>query len=576
MILARLRAVYPGWWLAGAASVSLATSAGMTFWAFGLYVEPLEEEFGWSRAVIAAGVSLTLLVSALTAPIVGRLVDRYGPRAVIAVGTPTTAALYLAMSQFQVLWQFFLLLGILAFFRTFMFYIPLTTLITRWFTRRRATAMGIATSGFGLGGLVFLPLMAVAISAVGWRASFWVAAGLVLVINGVLLLFARDDPSDRWAEQEQEGDSRAGPTDRGLVPLDSSARVFRTRVFWLAAAGFSLFFFAQWAFLFHAIPFFEGEGLSTGQAALILSGAAGLGVFLRLSTGFFIDRLRSYEALAVAVLLLMAAALCTLLISSSLGAILFFAVLWGIGSGIGPLLEPMLVGRLFGRKNYATAYGALDGVDVTVAIAGPWIGGLLFDLTGAYTAGLALYGIAFLAGSAAFAILVRETRRLERSLAGRSEVADRRREAATLDSLAPVYNSLGRPHEALNHCRQALAMAREVGDRRGEAAVLSNLAALYHKLLRPNRPWRFCEVGDHSSEGLILNGLGAICGDLGRPLEALQHYRQALAILHEVGDRGAEGAVLSNLAALYHKLLRPNRPWRFSQRWARPTPRALP
>ena len=208
-----LRAIYPGWWLAIGTSLSLGLVAGMSFWAFGLFVDPLQAEFGWSGSVLGGAVSLSLLVSGLASPLVGRLVDRYQPRRVILIGSAATVLGYLLLAGVRELWQFLALMAFLAFFRAWIFYVPFTTLITRWFSRRRATAMGIATSGFGVGGLVFLPFMSELLSIAGWRAAFGIAALLVLVVNGLFVLFARNDPPQAMAARELANPTPVGTTD---------------------------------------------------------------------------------------------------------------------------------------------------------------------------------------------------------------------------------------------------------------------------------------------------------------------------------------------------------------------------
>jgi sugar phosphate permease len=403
----RLLTIYPGWWLALGASLSLGVVAGTTFWAFGLLAGPLEAEFGWSRATIAAAASLTLLISGCASPVVGRLVDRYQPRAVIAVGSVMTALAFVLLSRVTELWHFLALLVLLSFFRTWIFYVPFTTLVTTWFARRRATAMGIATSGFGLGGLLVMPAMGEVISALGWRESFLAAAALVLLVNGAFVLLARNRPPLRWLDHESRSPAApSAPPAEGLYSTDGKSP-FGTFVFWLMAAGFALFFFAQWAFLFHGPQFFTHAGLAPREAALLFGASAGLGVFLRLASGALIDRVVRIELLAAGVLCSMAAAV--LLLTVGLGAPLLaaFVLLWGVGSGIGPALEPLLVSRVFGRKQYATVYGAMDGVDTVVSIPGPWIGGLLLDTTGSYAPVLVLYGAVFLIGAASFGWLAR-------------------------------------------------------------------------------------------------------------------------------------------------------------------------
>jgi sugar phosphate permease len=389
-------------------SLSLGVVAGTTFWAFGLLAGPLEAEFGWSRSTIAAAVSLTLLVSGLASPLVGRLVDRYGPRAVIAVGSVATAASFALLTRVEQLWQLFVLMALLSFFRTWIFYVPFTTLVTRWFVRRRATAMGVATSGFGLGGLIFLPVVAEVVSRVGWRASFLMAAALVLLANGAFAALVRDTPPERWAHVEA-GDARARFAQDGVWRVDGAGAAMRAPAFWLMAAGFALFFFAQWAFLFHGPQFLERAGFASRDAALVFGCAAGLGVVLRLATGTLIDRVRRVELLAAGVLCTMAVAVLLLTLGTAPSLLVVFALLWGVGSGLGPALEPLLVGRAFGRRHYAVLYGTMDGVDTVISIPGPWLGGLLFDLTGSYAPVLLLYGATFLVGAVAFALLARLT-----------------------------------------------------------------------------------------------------------------------------------------------------------------------
>jgi MFS family permease len=412
-VVGRLRAVYPGWWVALGSSLSLGVVAGTTFWAFGLLPAPLEAEFGWSRSAIAAAVSLTLLVSGLASPLVGRLVDRHGPRAVILAGSAATAAVFALLPRVEQLWQLFVLLALLAFLRTWIFYVPFTTLVTRWFVRRRATAMGIATSGFGLGGLVFLPLIAEVVDRVGWRASFVLGAVLVLLVNGAFVLLVRDAPPERWAGHERGDAAPSRSATEGVWAVERAGAAMRAPAFWLMAGGFALFFFAQWAFLFHGPQVLERAGFSARDAALVFGGAAGLGVVLRLTSGALIDRVRRVELLAAGVLCVMAAAVLLLTLGASPPVLVGFALLWGIGSGIGPALEPLLVGRAFGRRHYAVLYGTMDGVDTVVSIPGPWLGGLLLDLSGSYTPVLLLYGAAFLGGAAGFAALARLTARQE-------------------------------------------------------------------------------------------------------------------------------------------------------------------
>ena len=405
--------MYRGWWMACGGCVCMGMVAVMAVSAYGLYLEPLKREFGWSQTAISTAFGVTFIIAALASPLVGRLVDHHGPRRVMAAGTVVTACLYLGLSQVTAFWHLFLILGFLAFFQVWIFYIPLTCYVTRWFRRRRATAMAIVTSGFGFGGLMFLPLMAGTIDVIGWRDSLVAAGGITVLVNGTFLLLFRDTPDSRCVQPE-ESSPAADQSEDGLLVLATPREMFRRAAFWLLVGGFSFFFFAQWAFLFHAIPFFESRGLASGDAALVLSAAAGLGVFLRLCAGLAIDRLRYHEPLAAAALFTMACATVLLMVSNTWLALGLFVVLWGVGSGIAPLLQPLVISRVFGMRHYGTVYGTSDGLDTMGVICGTWLGVLLLNVTGSYETILALYACAFLFGGISLVGLSRVSHSSER------------------------------------------------------------------------------------------------------------------------------------------------------------------
>jgi sugar phosphate permease len=411
-VRAALGRVYPGWWVAGWACLSLGVVSGLGFWAFGLFVDPLQTEFGWSTTTLAGAVSVSMLVSGLASPLVGRLVARYHPRRIIFIGTIASVVGYLLMAVVQELWQFLALTAFLGFFRAWIFYVPFTTIITRWFSRSRATAMGIATSGFGIGGLLFLPLTSELLALLGWRLTFAATALLVLVVIGAFATFVHSDPPARRAAEYAATPSLvAGVIPReGIFHFDTLRQIYRAPVFWCTAAGFSLFYFSQWAFLFHAPQVLEHGGLSARESALAIAATAGLGVALRLASGAVLAHIVRIELLAVVVLSSMAAALLLLATGTSVPVLLGFVLLWGIGSGIGPALEPMLVSRLFGRRYYGSVYGALDGIDTAVSFPGAWLGGIAFALGGSYVPTLGLYAVALFLGAAMFGLIPRAMR----------------------------------------------------------------------------------------------------------------------------------------------------------------------
>lgn len=399
------RSIYPAWGLAGGASIVMGMVAVMSISAYGIYLGPLEREFGWSQTTIGIAFAFTFAVSAPASILVGRLVDAHGPRAVMITGTVVAVVMYVLMSQVQELWQFVLVLAALAFFQVWYFYIPLTSIVARWFSRRRGAAMAITTSGFGIGSLLFVPLQVWAVSLLGWRESFLLAAVMTAAVNGLFLATFPSDPKVGWQERDEFPAATPSDNEEALVHLGSTRELFRTPAFWLLSLGFSAFFLGQWGFLFHALPFFESNGASAGEAAAIMSGSAGLGVILRLGAGMAVDRLRMREQLAATALFVMSAAMVLLILNASLVGILVFVMLWGIGSGIAPLLQPLLIARLFGMRYYARAYGISDSMDTTGVIVGTWLGVLFVEVTGRYELLLFACGLTFLLGSMSLAVL---------------------------------------------------------------------------------------------------------------------------------------------------------------------------
>jgi len=222
-----------------------------------------------------------------------------------------------------------------------------------------------------LGVLLFLPLTSELLASIGWRATFAVTALPVLVVIGAFAAFVGNDPPASWSEYEAAPAPLAGVApEEGICRFGTLQQIYRSPIFWLTAAGFSMFYFGQWAFLFHGPQVMQHGGLTTREAALALAATRGLGVIVRLSTGAVLARLVRIEFLAAGVLGVMAVARGILATGTSMVSLSLFVVLWGVGSGLGPALEPLLVSRFFARRHYASVYGALDGIETVVSFPG--------------------------------------------------------------------------------------------------------------------------------------------------------------------------------------------------------------
>lgn len=400
--------IFYGWWLLAGSVIAMALASGVSFWSFGLYIDPLEKEFGWSRAEVSLGFSISLLVSGLTGPFIGRWIDARGPRLAIIVGAALTAVTYVLLATTSELWQWYTFQSINAVFRQLMFYIPFQALIARWFDRRRGLALGILGTGFSLGGFVVVPLMRLVIDAVGWDGSF-IFSGVVIVAvflpMGVLLV--RNNPTDVGAALDGEPAASQEPHEPRAFTGLTLGQTLRTPLFWVLALAMMLFFYGIFGWLVHQVPFFESVGVSRGVAAALVSIAAGLGILSRLAFGALADRIARLEVAAMGLLAFLMAATTTLMLDSGTAGIAVFLVFWIVGSGGGPLLEPLLLPRAFGLAHFGAILGTFGVIETVGMVISPAIAGAIFDSTGSYDWVLVMFLAAFGASLALFYVAAR-------------------------------------------------------------------------------------------------------------------------------------------------------------------------
>ena len=169
----------------------------------------------------------------------------------------------------------------------------------------------------------------------------------------------------------------------------------RTPIFWALTLALGVFFYSFFGFMVHLVPFYESVGVSRGVAATLVAIMAGFTIFARLGIGVFADRIERVERLAMALCSLLMAGMVTLLLSSTFAGIAVFLVLFILGSGAGPVLQPLLVMRTFGIKHYGTILGTSIVVQTASMTLSPVIAGAIFDATGSYDRVLVMFLVTF-------------------------------------------------------------------------------------------------------------------------------------------------------------------------------------
>lgn len=404
--------VFYGWWIVAACVVMLTLSSGIGFYGLGVFLPSLEAEFGASPALASLGGTVFFLVFGLAGPFVGRRVDARGARLVMAAGSALFGAGLMGLALSQQLWQTYAAYAVMAAGFAGTALVPVSALVSAWFSGRRGLAMAVAMSGISLGGVVMAPLATELIVSYGWRAAA-VALGILVWLVGVPLpalvirrpedLGLLPDGVARETPVPQAGSSSRNTTaDYAGQPWSlSSAR--RTRAFWAVALGYLLINLSLIGVLVHQIRFLTSGTAADGTispraAALAVSLTALASIVGRLALGAVIDRL-SRRWVAVGLMVAQAAATAGLLVARGNLALVYLVVLaFGLGMGCLIMLQSLLVSDMFGLASFGEIYGATMLAATAGMAAGPWLSGYLYERFGSYeVAFVAFAAIALLA-----------------------------------------------------------------------------------------------------------------------------------------------------------------------------------
>jgi MFS family permease len=402
--------IFYGWWIVGASFLVLLVTVGIGLYAPPVFLVPLENHFGWSRAAIAGGSAVAALTAGIMMPLVGVWIDRYGSRRVMTVGALFMASGFGLMSMIRSIWQLYALNVFGAIGIACVAWLPNQTLISNWFTRKRGMAMGITLAGIGFGGLIMPPLAGFLIAEFGWRVAFAVLGSLLLVIvAGVILAVVRSRPADLGllpdgellGPEAQPGDPIDGAGEAMEVPGLGLSEAVKTAAFWLLSLGHVLWTFGSMSLIGHLPAFLTDQGFARKIAVGFPAFAIGISVAGRLTFGALADRLSKRAIMSWAMILQVLAAFCLFRVDA-FGALPVFAILFGMGLGGGAVLIPLLVGECFGLRAFGKVLGLIMIAATLGAASGPVVTGRIFDVMGSYTLAFFLHIAAFTLAAAVF------------------------------------------------------------------------------------------------------------------------------------------------------------------------------
>jgi MFS family permease len=369
-------------------------AVGFMFYSFGVFLGAVETDLGASRAQVSWALALSNLAGSFAAPLIGRAIDRLGVRRVMLAGACAVSAGFALASRATALWQFHLVFGsFLALGAMSMGNLSSGKLVANWFVERRGTALGVATMGISLSGLVMPPVATWLILNLGWRGGFLVyAAGTLLVVAPVAAWLVVERPED--VGQWPDGRARAGGGEAPPERRFASREIVRDAGFWRIVLPFALAFFANSAVLTHVVQHALSLGIPAYRAAFLLSCIAGAGVAGKVAFGRIADRLGPRAAVALSLSLQLAGVL-LLLGLHRYGPLLATGLVFGFGMGGMVPLQGTLVAATFGRVSFGKAMGLIRPFQVPIHAAGVPFAGFVFVRTGGYGPAFAVFAVAY-------------------------------------------------------------------------------------------------------------------------------------------------------------------------------------
>jgi MFS family permease len=351
---------------------------------FGVFFNPLMNEYGWSRAGISGAVSVSLCMYGLASILLGRLNDRVGPRLITTISGIFLGVGYLLMSGLTSLWQLYLLYSLLVGIGLSGTDVVLLSTIARWFVRLRGRMSGVLKVGTGVGMLVMPLFTNWLITAFGWRTAFFVMGIVVLILfSGLSQLLVRD-PARRGLRPDGDGRVAAQTGPAGETGL-ALRQALKSLQLWLICIAYFLALICVFTVLLHIVPHAIDLGIPRSWATRVLATIGGLSIAGRFIMGFSSDRIGNKWALAICYGF-MCVSLGWLLLADRLWMFLVFAVVYGFAHGGFFTLMSPLTAEYFGTASHGAIFGMIIFASTIGGAIGPLLAGYVFDLTGSYRA----------------------------------------------------------------------------------------------------------------------------------------------------------------------------------------------
>jgi sugar phosphate permease len=396
LIKNKTRGIFFGWWIVASGCILQSLQSGLLGQGFTVYFLHLQEEFGWSRTLLSTGFSLSNIVNGVLAPFEGWLSDRFGPRRLVLTGMVMLGTGFIFLSTVNSIVSYFLSFAVIACGASLGGYLPISVVVLNWFVRKRSIALGIASAGHGLGGLIVL-LVAWSVVNNGWRPTALVSGIAILVVGTTCALLLRqrpekygylpdgDKPISR-KKGEQENQEQTTEPDIVLPSAEDFTvqEALKTRSFWLIAAGHASAVLTISAVSLHLAPHLvQRMDMSLEAAGTIVSLLLFMSIAGRIIGGVLADRMDK-RWLLVGSMISHTIGLLLLANATTMFQIVLFTIFHGVAWGARGLIQNSVRAEYFGRKAIGSILGIASIPVVIAIVVSPIFTAWLADLNGDY------------------------------------------------------------------------------------------------------------------------------------------------------------------------------------------------
>lgn len=409
---------YYGWVIVVVMALLQFAGGTETFPVLGLFLRPMTDELGWSRASFSAPMTIGTILGGVAGLFVGPLIDRYGARWIMTIAAVLLGIVFFLMGFVTELWQHFLLQIVGRGVTAGAFFLVVGIVLPKWFVAKRGRATAFTGLGGRLGQFLTPIIVQTIILALGWRSA-WASLGLLVWAIGILpvFFFLRSKPEDMGLlpdglTQEEEAKLKEAPPrqTRGRRRLRSVVEVslgrreaVRTRAFYLMLAAQSLLSLVISGLHFHWFAYMTGQGLSPSVAVASIAISSLAGVPVSLLAGFLAERFPIRYILMVTYLGFSASV--TLLIFTTTPLMAYaYGIALGAFSGVTFTVSLVVWADYYGRGSLGAIQGLISPVNQTTNASGPLVAALAYDITGSYT-GILWVFVAITAGASLFWLL---------------------------------------------------------------------------------------------------------------------------------------------------------------------------